>query len=103
MPGLGRRHQFVDKTLPIFRACCGPFRCKYIREHYSTFSWKSILCRAACPILPLAHQLPTMGLNITFRNPSAGYATRSDTINLILGVLLVVIVFTFRKSIHRVR
>lgn len=53
-----------------------------------------------------SHPCPELaGWGVQYGVPASicWYATRSDTISLILGVLLAVTIFTFRKSIHRVR
>jgi len=102
MPGSGRRYQFIGKTPPIFAVVAVLFTANIFVSLTLTFLGKYLVPRR----MPNSHPCPAVaGYGIQYGVPTSicWYATRSDTISLILGVLLAVIIFTSRKSIHRVR
>jgi hypothetical protein len=102
VPGLGRRYQFIGKTPPIFAVVAVVFAANIILSLTLAFLGKYLVPRG----MPNSHPCPAIaGYGIQHDIPASicWYATRSDTISLILGVLLAVIVFAFRKNIHRVR
>lgn len=104
MPGLGsgRRYEFIGKTPMIFTIVAVLFAANIFVSLALVFLGKYLLPRA-CEILTLAQNSQAGGGQYGVPASICWYATRSDTISLILGVLLAVTIFTFRKSIHRVR
>jgi hypothetical protein len=102
MPGSGRRYQFIGKTPTIFTILAGLFAANIFVSLALVFLGKYFLLRG----MPNSHPCPELaGWGIQYGVPASvcWYATRSDTISLILGALLAVIIFILRKSMHRVR
>jgi len=102
MPGSRHRYEFIGKTPTIFAIIGVLFIANIFVSLALTFAGKYLLPKG----VPNSHPCPELarwGIQNSVPACVCWYASRSDAITLILGALLALLIFVFRKNIRRVR
>jgi hypothetical protein len=102
MPGSGRRYQFIDRTPVTFAVPAVLFAANIFVTLALTFLAKYLFSKCTPSSLHCA-ALASDGIQYSVPEFIVWYASWSDTISLVLGALLVVVILIFRKKIQRVR